>query len=553
MTNYFVGDVLIIKNDITEKQFEILDLADGVIHLFDSVLGIKSSEKLNKISELILLGKAKVVPRNSENRKFTNPLSSDFASYPDAIKSETRRRFQYVSEVIKENPSIYTVDTLAPVIKSVSLSLDDQVPPSIRTLCRWIKKFNENGRNIKALIPSHRDKGNKKAKIDPKVEPYISRAIEAYKKTEKPSVSAVYKDLEMWINYDNSISAGEKIKVPSLVTLTKRIEETASFELYAARNGKRLANVEFRQNQLAPKTSFILQRAEIDHTPLDIFVVDAQNRMLLGRPLITSIIDKHSRCVLGCHIGFEPPSYLSVSKALRNAILPKDVILSKYPKIQNDWPCHGIPSVLVTDRGKEFESQAFEDACMDLNVSIQKSPAKHPWYKGAIESHFKTINQRLLSGMPGSVLSKVQQVADYDPAKNGVMSLDAFLEAFYLWLVDIYHQSATASGTVIPMLVWKQNSEIVPIKAIEPERLDLILAENKEVSLTRSGIKIDYLTYDSEELLKYRMRYGSRKVLIKYDRENLGSIAVLNEAENQYFSVPAIHQKYAQGLTLYQL
>ena len=52
MTNYFVGDVLIIKNDITEKQFEILDLADGVIHLFDSVLGIKSSEKLNKISEL---------------------------------------------------------------------------------------------------------------------------------------------------------------------------------------------------------------------------------------------------------------------------------------------------------------------------------------------------------------------------------------------------------------------------------------------------------------------------------------------------------------------
>ena len=41
MTNYFVGDVLIIKNDITEKQFEILDLADGVIHLFDSVLGIK--------------------------------------------------------------------------------------------------------------------------------------------------------------------------------------------------------------------------------------------------------------------------------------------------------------------------------------------------------------------------------------------------------------------------------------------------------------------------------------------------------------------------------
>ena len=438
------------------------------------------------------------------------------------------------------------------MIYSVSLGIRDEKAPSWRTLCRWLKCFFESGNSIRGLVPSHQAKGNKTAKIDPRIEPYIERAIVEYKKAENPSVSAVYRDLESWIHFDNSLTDNKKLEVPSLVTLTKRIQESAPYEIYAARNGKRAARVEFKLNQSAPKTNFILQRAEIDHTLLDIFVVDSENRMLLGRPWITSIIDKHSRCILGSHIGFEPPSYLSVAKALKNAILPKSGLLSRYPLIKNEWPCFGVPSVLVSDRGKEFESIAFVDACQDLNISIQRSPAKHPWYKGAIESFFKTINQRLLSGVPGSVLSKLKNFTEYDPVKFSVISLDAFVEIFYLWIVDIYHQSPTADNTLIPILEWRKSLENVPIVPIEPERLTLVLLEKKDVSITKSGIKIKYIIYDNEDLLNYRILHGLSKVLVKYDRNDLGSILVFDKFKDIYFSVPAINESYAKGLSLYQ-
>lgn len=553
MTSYYIGDTLLIQNKITNKQFEILSVDHGLIQLLDVVLGVVSTEKVNAISELILSGTAKIIPRNLEARKLAEPLSADFATYSEEIKVEARRRFNYVSEVIKNETATYTPQMLLPIIDSVSRTILDEKPPSPRTLCRWLKSFNEKGKNIKALIPSHRAKGNSSAKIDPQLEPYIDRAITEYKRLERPSVAAIHRDLATWIHYDNSQTNRKKLKVPSVVTLTKRIEESAPYDLYASRNGKRLANVVFKQNKFSPQTSFILQRVEIDHTVLDFFVVDAENRALLGRPYITAILDKHSRCVLGSHIGFEPPSYLSVAKALKVAILPKDTILNRYPWIMNKWPCFGVPSVLVTDRGKEFESQAFEDACCELNISIQRNPAKHPWYKGAVESYFKSINQRLLSGMPGSVLpNKLQGLTEYDAAESGVISLDLFLEIFYKWLVDVYHQEPAANSKLIPFHKWMESVDSVPITPIPPEKLNLILCENKEVSLHRSGIKINYIVYDSEELLSYRMRYKSKKITVKYDRENIGAISVYNKYEDRFFVVPAVDNEYAEGLTLYQ-
>lgn len=553
MSKYNVGDVLLINNGITEKQFEIVAVDGGIVHLTDSVLGIRSTEKYNKISELIVGGKAKFLPRDSNVRAKFDPLAPDFTSYSEEQKQEARRRIRYVTAVIEQNISTYTPQTLTSVISTVSSTIEDKSPPSWRTLVRWLKAFRENEESIRGLIPNHRSKGNTNSKIDSKIEPYIKRAIDEFKRAEKPSISAVYRDLKTWIHYDNSFLTDGKLKVPSLVTLAKRIQKSAPYETSVARNGKRLANIEYKLNQSAPKTSFILQRTEIDHTLLDIFVVDEENRMLMGRPWITAIIDKHSRCILGCHIGFEPPSYLSVAKALRNAILPKKSLLSNYPSVQHEWPCFGIPSILVSDRGKEFESIAFVDACRDLNISIQRSPAKHPWYKGAIESYFKTVNQRLLSGVPGAVLSKLEGVVtDYDPAENAIISFGAFLEIFYVWVVDIYHYSAAADSTIVPIFTWNKSLENVLIESVSPDRLNIALSENKEVQLTGSGIKIRYIQYDCEDLLRYRMQHGFSKVLVKYDRDDIGSILVLNKFENKYFSVPAIDQSYAKGLSLYQ-
>ena len=92
MTNYYIGDVILIHNGLTEKQFEILSVDAGQIQLLDSVIGISSTLKTNEISELILSGKAKIVPRDKNIRKKSEALSADFSTYTEEIKFEARRR-----------------------------------------------------------------------------------------------------------------------------------------------------------------------------------------------------------------------------------------------------------------------------------------------------------------------------------------------------------------------------------------------------------------------------------------------------------------------------
>ena len=61
---------------------------------------------------------------------------------------------------------------------------------------------------------------------------------------------------------------------------------------------------------------------QCDHTRVDLLVVD-QVGEVLGRPWLTTIVDTHSRCIIGIHLGMEAPSAVVVCLALRHAILPK--------------------------------------------------------------------------------------------------------------------------------------------------------------------------------------------------------------------------------------
>ncbi|RBH40617.1 integrase, partial [Pseudomonas sp. MWU13-2860] len=57
---------------------------------------------------------------------------------------------------------------------------------------------------------------------------------------------------------------------------------------------------------------YLLERVEIDHTPFNIFVIDEESMLVLGRPYITVIIDCHTRMILGFYLSFSPPSIEAV-------------------------------------------------------------------------------------------------------------------------------------------------------------------------------------------------------------------------------------------------
>ena len=73
--------------------------------------------------------------------------------------------------------------------------------------------------------------------------------------------------------------------------------------------------------------SFVVQRpldvVQIDHTPMDIVVVDDLYRQPLGKPYLTLATDVATRCILGFVISFVPPGAGTVSLCMTLIVSPK--------------------------------------------------------------------------------------------------------------------------------------------------------------------------------------------------------------------------------------
>jgi transposase InsO family protein len=99
---------------------------------------------------------------------------------------------------------------------------------------------------------------------------------------------------------------------PQLITKT-RLGARKAQELYRSVRP-------WRSDELLP-----LELVQIDHTQLDVMVVDESQRMVLGRPWLTLAIDVASRVVTGFYVSLDAPAAISVAIVLTHAVLPKDL------------------------------------------------------------------------------------------------------------------------------------------------------------------------------------------------------------------------------------
>lgn len=557
---YTAGDFIVIKSDDDEIQFEIVESGNLRIKLRDKLTGILSDRKVSEINELIYIGQADYLPRDVESRALNADLSIDFSTLPDELKGEAKDRYKFVREILALELKSHSENALKPYVENIFNENEFstlQSPPSARSVIRWKNKYIKAGGSIRALVSNHANKGNTKPKTPTDMEAYIAEAIRHFKKLERPTIASSYEHLETLVDYDNEVNRGDhnKLKVISKSAFVKRLEKEAPKKLMEARHGKEAANKAFRQKKLPQEINSILQRVEADHTKLDLFIVDTEANLILGRPWVTALLDYRSKSVLGFYIGFEYPSYLSITRALKHAIQPKTYVKKQYPSVQNQYHCYGIMLDLVVDRGKDFESVLLEDACDELSITIKRNPGKHPWYKGSIESYFKTVNKKLLDNIPGKVFSDIVDSNEYNPEKNAVIGMADFMELFHIWLIDIYHQDKVSGGTLIPKVTWEEDRERIAIRTANKDFLDIVFSENMTRMNNKDGIVVHHIYYDSPELLQLRQETGFSKVTLKFDREDLGYIYVLDtrsKRQKKFIKVPAVDFKYANGLSLHQ-
>jgi putative transposase len=119
------------------------------------------------------------------------------------------------------------------------------------------------------------------------------------------------------------------------------------------REGAKAASEKFGVVVQEYNADYALQIIQIDHTLVDLFIVDAVSRKPLQRPWLRLAIDVASRMVAGFYLSLESPSSTSVASAIQNLVMPKEPWLQA-KGIDAEWPVFGLPDVIHVDNGAEF-------------------------------------------------------------------------------------------------------------------------------------------------------------------------------------------------------
>lgn len=482
-----------------------------------------------------------------------------FADVPLKQRAAALRRKKYLDMLEQAGCESYSPSaTLKYFINLIASRIGDENPPSAISIYRWHEKRMRGRRGVAAQIDRYAAKGGGgRHRMPEEVVQVINDVIDVlYLENREPGPDC-HREMKRRLHVLNCDRVPqEQLPVPCISTFYRHINKRDAYEVAVARFGEREARVRFRTTGIGPQTTRILERVEIDHTPLDLFVVDEETGLPLGRPWITLIVDKHSRVILGFYISFGHPSIDSVMRALRHAILPKTGIREKYGRLKNDWPCHGLIEILVVDNGKEFHAKALEDAAYDLDFSILYCPVRTPWAKGSIERLIKTYNYTLNHTLPGTSFASLWDRWGYDPLKHALITRQALHEILHIWIVDYYHQKPHRGLRDIPIKVWAKSAQIhPPLLPENVENLGIYLGVPFERKVWSYGIQLhDTEYYNSDELKALLLQYGERmRVGLKVDPDDLTVIHVRHPETEEYFPVPNTNSKAVNGLTLTQL
>jgi putative transposase len=220
---------------------------------------------------------------------------------------------------------------------------------------------------------------------------------------------------------------------------------------------------------------------QADHTCLDIMLTDEYGEPL-DRPWLTKITDSYSRCIMGIHLSFDPPSSQVVALALRHAILPKQYDLEY--KLREEWGAYGIPEDMFTDGGSDFKSEHLKDIAFHLDFCLHLRDRKE---EGGIEERgFGTINTDFLSGFYGYLGSNIQERPE-EAEKNACFRLKEFYQLLVRYIVDNYNQRVDARmGDQTRMERWELGLNETPRMVTERE-LDICLMRKTRRSVYRGG------------------------------------------------------------------
>ncbi|AMP12033.1 integrase core domain protein [Collimonas arenae] len=467
------------------------------------------------------------------------PSGTALAKRPDlnAIPDEDWQVAQQRFEIIQ--PLVNMPERTRTDVENRSVEFDLHT----NTLYGWIKLYEESG-TLTSLMPRQRsDLGS--TKLPTELEIIIKSVIEEeYLSKQQKSIQKVCDEVRR-------LCTNAGITPPHCNTVRNRIAKLSEELKLSRRRGRRAAEERFAPIEgNFPNADWPLAVVQIDHTKLDIILVDDVYRQPLDRPWITLAIDVFSRMVYGFYISFDPPGALSTGLCLAQAILSKDKWLAKHG-IGTSWPCWGLPKTLHMDNAKEFRGAMLQRACSEYGINIEWRPVARPHFGGHIERLLGTL-LREVHTLPGSTFSNPNARGEYDSEGNAALTLAELEKWLATYITEVYHQR-THTGIGMPpirkyeegIFGTKSRPGIgMPAKILDEDRLRQDFMPFEERTVQDYGVVIDEIHYYHDVLRRWisatipGKAKLKRKFIFKRDPRDISTIWFFDPELNIYFPIP---------------
>ena len=418
------------------------------------------------------------------------------------------------------------------------------------TLYRWLDLYLNTG-TMDGLLPEKRGVKKGTIRILGAADQIIKDVIKTvYLTPQRSSVEKVINEVRR-----RCIEKGID-QIPHANTIRNRVKQISDYERISKRRGKKRADALYKPTPGKLEADFPLDIVQIDHTPVDIILVDEKHRKPIGRPWLTLAIDIYSRMVVGYHLSLDAPSATSIAMCVSQAIFPKDQLLGEL-KIKGDWPVWGTMERVHVDNGADFRSKTFRKACMLHSINLEYRPVGQPQFGGHIERLLGTIMNEV-HDLPGTTFSSVHDRDNYDSEKHAVMTLFELEQWLVNLFCNVYHKKIHDGIKMPPEKKWEigifgdGETEGCGVKNIPKDKKRTILnfLPMHKRTIQRYGVSIDGIYYYADTLRQLINAKDpdnpklKRKFIIRRDPRNISCVWLFNEDANQYLEIPYADQSH---------
>ncbi len=425
------------------------------------------------------------------------------------------------------------------------------------TIYSWINIY-EQTEEISSLISNTAKRGKKGSRLDSTVEHIVSQVLEdLYLNKQRSGFRKIYSKISRECNKLN-------LTAPHENTIRNRIESINPKVATKARDGHKASQKQFNNFEGEfPEGNYPLEVLQIDHTPLDIIVVDKMHRKPLARPYITLAIDVYSRMIAGFYISLQAPGYFNVSQCLLNTFMQKDKFLQEQ-NVEGDWNIYGLPRIIHVDNGADLVSRDMQRVCDEYGITLMKRPVARPQFGAHVERVLGTLNKEI-HNLAGTTRSNIVDKGVYDSEKNASYTIEELTKWITHYIVNIYHKTYHHGIEMTPTQKYtlgifgddeNAGTGVLPSIIDNYDDMKISLLPTYFRTIQKNGIAIDGITYYSDVLRHWiGIKDNSKNKIkhkIKRDPLNIQKVYFYDPEIKEYFEVP-YRKMYAPVMTLWDL